>query len=355
MPQPQQNPLTIHVYFVVLEGSLGLDLIGPAEALRIANRVLQAQAHIQAHHEDPLFKVHYVGFAESATLSTGLIVSQIQPMPDPKNLLLMPSMAWIVILGQEGSEPLNPNLPHHKQLIAWLTDLPIKKHQLEIITVCAGSLFLGYAGLLSNRKVTTHHLDLDELALIAPDCQLQQDCVFVEDGAIASSAGVTTGIDLMVHKIAQVCGEIVASEVAQWLVMPQRRTAKHSQFSELLTHRSHLHPAVHRVQAAITLEPKAAWSMQSLADLAHTSPRHLTRLFKQNTDISVMQYVNLVRLSLAKSALSTGLSVTKAADIAGFSSDVQLRRAWHTFNESGTPSSYYRAAPSEHANSKDNQ
>lgn len=339
--QLQSQPLEIHVYFVVLEGSLGLDLTGPAEALRIANRVLAAQDPNQQAAK--LFEVHHVGFADSAVLSTGMMVSQLEPMPNPQDLLAA-TLAWVVILGQEGIEPLDPQLPQNKQLITWLKDIPLKKDHIEIITVCAGSLFLGYAGLLKGRKVTTHHLDLDELARIAPDCHLQQDCVFVEDSAIASSAGVTTGIDLMVHKIAQVCGEVVASEVAQWLVMPQRRSAKHSQFSDLLSHRAHLHPAVHRVQAAITLEPKADWTVQGLAEIAHVSSRHLGRLFKEHTDISVMQYVTLVRLSLAKSALAAGLRVTEAADIAGFGSDVQLRRAWHQFNEPGTPSTYHTAS-----------
>ena len=344
MPQIQQKPITVHVYFVVLEGSLGLDLTGPAEALRIANRVLAARSSNQQAVKR--FEVHHVGFAETATLSTGLTVSQIEPMPNPQDLLAMTSTttsAWVVILGQEGITPLDPNLPHNKQLIAWLNDFPIKPCQLELITVCAGSLFLGYAGLLKGHKVTTHHLDLEELARIAPDCLLQQDCVFVEDDGIASSAGVTTGIDLMVHKIAQVCGEVVASDVAQWMVMPQRRGAKHSQFSDLLSHRAHLHPAVHRVQAAITLAPKTAWTVQSLAEIAHVSPRHLGRLFQQHTGIAAMQYVTLVRLALAKSALSSGISVTEAADSAGFSSDVQLRRAWHQFGEQGTPSQFSTA------------
>ena len=321
----------IQVYFIVLERTLALDLTGPAEALRIANRVLEAQGKAKK------FELHYVSFANDVVLSTGLCVSNLEVVPSAADLS---TPAWIVILGQEGVEPLDPNRPQNKQLIAWLQDLTLKKDHIEIITVCAGSLFLGYAGLLNHRKVTTHHQDMEELARIAPDCQLQQDCVFVEDGAIASSAGVTTGIDLMVHKVAQVCGEVIASEVAQWLVMPQRRTANHSQFSELLSHRSHLHPAVHRVQAAITLKPKTLWSLQNLAQVAHTSPRHLTRLFKQHTAISVMQYVTLIRLSLAKAALSTGVSVTEAAEVAGFGSDTQLRRAWHQFDEQGTPSTF---------------
>ncbi|WP_230660616.1 GlxA family transcriptional regulator [Psychrobacter sp. I-STPA10] len=325
---------TIHVYFVVLEHSVALDLAGPAEALRIANRVLET------HAKPKQFVIHHVGFAESVTLSTGMIMAQLEPMP---SITEIQPPAWVVILGQEGIEQLNPHLPQNEQLIAWLAELPIKKQHLELITVCASSL-LGYAGRLKNRKVTTHYRDLETLITIEPDCLVQQDCVFVEDGAMTSSAGVTTGIDLMVHKIAQVCGEVVASEVAQWLVMPQRRSAQHPQFSGLLTHRNHLQPALHRAQTAIALDPKVGWTLQSLATVAHTSPRHLSRLFKQYTSISAMQYVTLVRLSLAKSALSAGMSVTEAAEEAGFRSDAQLRRAWHQFEEQGTPSQFRQQA-----------
>lgn len=339
----------IHVYFVVLETSLALDLVGPAESLRIANRVLEMQG--KPHQ----FAIHYTGFESSAMLSTGLQVANLTPLPNPTQLESQLHQsnndadnqansqldkAWVVILGQEGVSDLDPHTEQNRQLINWLAKLPIEKNKVEVISVCAGSLFLAYAGRLNHRKATTHHRDLDQLMRVAPKCHVQQDCVFIEDGAIASSAGVTTGIDLMVHKISQVCGEVVASEVAQWLVMPSRRSSRDKQHSPLLSHRSHLHPSVHKAQEAISLSPKTDWSLQSLATLVHTSPRNLTRLFKEHADITPMQYVSQVRLQLAKSALATGKSVTEVADLVGFHSDVQLRRAWHKFGLAGTPSTF---------------
>lgn len=320
----------IHVYIVVLETSLALDLAGPAEALRIANRVLNQQGKPDA------FALHFVGTTPNVTLSIGLHVDNLAPLPSTDELI---KPAWVVILGQEGIEPLDPTTPHNRALIAWLKTLPIAKDEVEPVTVCAGSL-LAYGGLLNHRKATTHHKDLSQLVDIDPTCQVQQDCIFVEDDAIASSAGVVTGIDLMVHKIAQHCGEIVAAEVAQWLVMPVRRTANDTQRSPLLAHRNHLHPALHRVQRAIGAAPQDDWTLDKMADIAHTSTRHLTRLFMQNANIAPMQYLKSVRLNIAQSALASGLNVTQAADIAGFQSDSQLRRVWRSFGLAGTPSTY---------------
>lgn len=324
----------IDVYFVVVEKSLALDLVGPAESLRIANRVLETQGKL------PEFRLHHVGFADTVRLSTGLHVSQLEPLPDQTTLTNPQHTAWIVILGQEGIGGLDPTTEQNAKLITWLRDLPIQKDYIEVITVCAGSLLLAYAGHLNHRQATTHHRDLAQLSNIAPTCHVMQDCIFTEDGAIASSAGVTTGIDLMVEKIAQTCGELVACEVAQWLVMSYRRSAKDTQHSPLLARRSHLHPAIHRAQEAISLNPTESWDLDKLASIAHTSPRNLTRLFKSHAEISPMNYVTQVRLNLAKTALDNGLSVTAVAAQVGFSSDMQLRRAWRKFGEAGTPSTY---------------
>jgi transcriptional regulator GlxA family with amidase domain len=75
-----------------------------------------------------------------------------------------------------------------------------------------------------------------------------------------------------------------------------------------------------------------------MADVAHTSPRHLTRLFMEHASIAPLQYLRRIRLAVAQTALQSGRNVTQAAEMAGFSSDTQLRRSWHQFNLTGTPS-----------------
>ena len=156
---------------------------------------------------------------------------------------------------------------------------------------------------------------------------------------VYSSAGITTGIDLAVHLIAQVCGEAIAARVAQVMVLPLRRGPNDPELSPFLQGRAHMHPGVHRVQDAVQAQPRADWSVTRMAEVACTSPRHLARLFDDHVGQAPLAYLRSVRLALAERALGAGHSVGLAAELAGFSSDTQLRRAWHAAGKAGTPSS----------------
>jgi transcriptional regulator GlxA family with amidase domain len=169
--------------------------------------------------------------------------------------------------------------------------------------------------------------------------------VFVLDGGVASSAGITTGIDLALHLVAERCGPAVAAEVAQIMVVALRRGPDDPELSPFLAYRNHIHPVLHRVQDAVGAEPQAAWSVPRMASVAHTSPRHLTRLFLEHAGVAPLQYLRRIRLSLAQAALASGRNVTQAAEVAGFSSDTQLRRAWRQFGLAGTPSALAGVAP----------
>jgi transcriptional regulator GlxA family with amidase domain len=169
---------------------------------------------------------------------------------------------------------------------------------------------------------------LDALRLVAPQAQVVDNRVFLVDGPIASSAGVTAGIDLALHLIAGECGEPVAAAVAQDMVVYLRRSPRDPELSPLLLHRGHLHPAVHKVQDAISSEPERDWDMTTLAAAGHVTERHLLRLFVEHADVSPLHYLQSIRLERARQSLERGASVTHAAELAGFRSGLQLRRAW---------------------------
>jgi transcriptional regulator GlxA family with amidase domain len=158
------------------------------------------------------------------------------------------------------------------------------------------------------------------------------------DDPVWSSAGVTTGIDLAIQLIAEQCGEAVAAYVAQTMVLAHRRGANDPELSPFLQARNHMHPALHRVQDAVSERPLAAWDIRLMADIACVTPRHLARLFSEHTDTSPLHYLRGIRLALAQRALAEGVSVTQASEQAGFSSDLQLRRAWLAAELPGTPS-----------------
>lgn len=320
------KPTRIAVFFALLPGSLILDWAGPAEALRIANRCLMAGGQAE------VFETRFIGPLRDTVSSVGATISGIQPLPTT-----LPGPAWLVLLGQPGNR-IDPQSPGVPELLHWLRGLRLQAGRLELVTVCAGAVLAAHAGLLDGRHATTHHHHLDELRAVAPRCEVVSNRVFVLDGAVSSSAGVTTGIDLFLHHIAAVCGPAIAAQVAQSMVVALRRGPGDPELSPLLRHRNHLHAALHRVQDAISSAPQNHWTLADMAAVAHTSPRHLSRVFATHTSVTPLQYLRDIRLAVAEAALNAGRNVTQSAALAGFASDTQLRRAWRQQGKRGTPS-----------------
>ena len=321
-----QGAGAIHVYFALLPHSLLLDWAGPAEALRIANQTLRAMG------QPDRFVLHYASPTPQSVTSVGVMLTGLAPLPDA-----LPQPSWVVLVGLPGQR-MDVEHSDARALLHWLRGLRLAAGRLELVTVCAGAIVAAHAGLLTGRRATTHHHHLEELAAVEPRCDVVANRVFVADGPVHSSAGVTTGIDLLLHRISDICGPVVAAQVAQTMVVALRRGPNDPELSPFLHHRNHLHAALHRVQDAVGRQPQADWNVPAMAAVAHTSPRHLTRLFLEHAGIAPLAYLRRIRLATAEAALQAGQNVTQAALMAGFSSDTQLRRAWHQFGPGGTPS-----------------
>jgi transcriptional regulator GlxA family with amidase domain len=196
-------------------------------------------------------------------------------------------------------------------------------------TVCSGAMLAAEAGLLDGRDCTTHHELVDQLAALSPQARVQANRIFVQDGPVATSAGITAGIDLALQAVQQRCGAAIAAQVARDMVVYWRRAGGDPQLSPMLAWRNHLHPAVHRAQDRVLADPAGAWTLDSLAAAAHVSTRHLRRLFADNAGVTPLAYVQGIRVALARQHLQSGrVSVEQAATLAGFSSAQQLRYAW---------------------------
>jgi transcriptional regulator GlxA family with amidase domain len=319
----------IELLFVLLPHSCALDWAGPAEAFRIANQTLKRQGQPAA------FKLRFIGPMAQTSSSVGAQMHGIEPLPPT-----LPAGSWLFLLGAP-DEHISLQAQPVRDLTHWLRDISGQLQAPQrLITICAGALYAAQAGLLGKAQVTTHHLELDALRRLEPQCTVVANRVFVVDEArsIYSSAGITTGIDLAIHLIAEICGEAIAARVAQVMVMPMRRGADAQQQSAFLRSRSHLHPAVHRVQDAVSLAPAQDWSAERMAQVACTSTRHLSRLFDEHVGMRPLDFVRSLRLELASKALQAGNSVAHAAQLAGFHSDLQLRRAWVAHGLDGLPS-----------------
>jgi len=310
----------IDVLFLVLPDSLLLDLAGPAEALRLANQLERRRGRPE------VFRLRFVGPQAECLTSVGVALAGLEPLPDT-----LPAPAWVVLLGRigEAAEVVRRQRPWlmARDWLARVVAPSLGNEGFKLLTVCAGALLAADAGLVGTRRLTTHHELLDDLARLAPAAAVQANRVFVEDGPLLSSAGITAGIDLALHMITGTCGAASASQVAQSMVAFARRGPQDPQRSPLLAHRDHLHPAVHRVQDAVCAEPALDWTSERLAEAAHVTPRHLTRLFREHVGLTPRDYVEHVRSALARHAIAQGAAAVKAAQIAGFGSRRRLRRA----------------------------
>ncbi|MGL5003151.1 MAG: GlxA family transcriptional regulator [Casimicrobium sp.] len=311
----------IDLLFVIAPHSLMLDIAGPAEAFRLAN------LHREQRGMPPRFRLRFAGPGESVPSSVGLMIANLEPLPDRLN-----TPTWVVVVGQPTAQ-LSKATPEIVSIAHWLNHTLCKALQAadtahRLVTICSGTLLAARANLLDNRRCTTHHELVGALRDLAPKAQVVDNRVFVFDGPFASSAGITAGIDLALHLIASECGEALAASVAQDMVVYLRRLPHDPELSPFLVHRNHLHAAVHRVQDAINAEQDRDWDMASLAAIGHVTERHLLRLFIEHTGVSPLQYLRGIRLERARQLLERGASVSHTAEATGFRSVLQLRRAW---------------------------
>ncbi|MER7678538.1 GlxA family transcriptional regulator [Streptomyces sp. NPDC096934] len=196
-------------------------------------------------------------------------------------------------------------------------------------SVCAGAFLLAEAGILDGRRAATHWRLAAELAARYPRVRVEADPVFVQDGAVLTSAGVTTGIDLALALVEADHGADLARAVAQQLVVFMARPAGQSQFSARMTPRRSGHPTLRGVMDAIAADPAEAHHMDALALQAGVSTRHLSRLFRTEVGMTPGRYVELVRVEAAQALLTSGDdSVDAVAERSGFGSAESMRRSF---------------------------
>lgn len=300
--------MTTDVWFVMLPGLLALDLTGPAETFVLAKGA---------------FRLHYIGPDAEITTSIGITMTGIAPLPGT-----LPEGSLLVLPGVTDSANAFAT-PQATRVSHWLMRLQpdIHRQKIQLMCVCSGALLAAKSGLMSGIHCTTHHNLIGRLKTAAPAALVKENRIFIEDQGIWTSAGITSGIDLALHLINRLCGAEVALAVAREMVVWFRRSGDDPQLSPWLRYRNHMHPAIHRVQDALTAEPQKAWPLADIAAQAHISPRHLTRLFQQHLGISVRDYLEKLRLAVAEQWLLQGRGVEQAAMAAGFSSPRQLYRA----------------------------
>jgi transcriptional regulator GlxA family with amidase domain len=310
------------VFVVLPPRTTLLDVAGPLEVLRRANR---EQSNVR-------FDVRYIGASRSVLTSIGIPLTSIEPLParlpDGAMILLAGDVDRVLTLGNRTHRDTSKTDKRHEAaIVQWLKAVIRPSH--KVIAICSGALMAAEAGLLDGHDCTTHYLCYEKLAAIAPKAKVLENRLYVEDGERYSSAGITAGVDLMLHIVGELTDESCAAAIARYLVVYLRRSGADPQLSPWLAGRNHIHPAVHRVQDAISHNPAKDWNLGGLARVAGASSRHLSRLFHEHAGMSITDYRNRLRATFARELISqTRLDIEQVAERAGFGSTRQLRRAW---------------------------
>ncbi|MFJ2114227.1 MULTISPECIES: GlxA family transcriptional regulator [unclassified Streptomyces] len=307
------------VLVVLFDGIQSLDVTGPVEVFTAAT-----------HHGGDLggYRVRTAS-ADGAPVRSG---SGLTLVPDTAlddaadpDILLVP--------GGGGTRHPDP------RLVDWLRERAPRAERL--VSVCTGALLLAVAGLLDGHRATTHWIATDQLARDFPEVEVEPDPIYVRDGRISTSAGVTSGIDLALALVEEDLGRDVALAVARHLVVFLRRPGDQAQFSAQRAARTAVSEPLREVQTWISEHPGDDLSVESLALRARLSPRHFARAFRSETGTTPGRYVEHVRLEHARRLLEDSADgVEKISRASGYGTPEAMRRAF--VKALGTPPAEYR-------------
>ncbi|MDN3294949.1 GlxA family transcriptional regulator [Streptomyces ficellus] len=213
------------------------------------------------------------------------------------------------------------------RLIDWLRAHAPSAQRL--LSVCTGAMLLAEAGLLNGRRATTHWAYSDKLARDHPEVEVDAGPIYIRDGHVATSAGVTAGIDLALALVEEDLGRDTALHVARNLVVFLRRPGNQAQFSAQLSAQTAQREPLREVQRWIAEHPDDDLSVPALAERARLSPRHFARAFRAETGVTPGRYVEQVRLEQARRLLEdTARNVEEVSRACGYGTPEAMRRAF---------------------------
>ncbi|TFC22890.1 GlxA family transcriptional regulator [Cryobacterium sp. MDB1-18-2] len=199
----------------------------------------------------------------------------------------------------------------------------------RVASMCSGAFLLGAAGLLDGRRATTHWAECEVLGRAYPEVTVDPDAIYVQDGNVWTSAGVTAGIDLALALVADDHGRKAAATVARRLVVYLRRSGGQAQFSALLAAQSANDEPIRDVLAWLPDNLTADLSISGMATRAHLSERQFSRVFKSEVGVTPAEHVEAVRMEAACSLLeTTTLTVEEIARACGFGTPETMNRAF---------------------------
>lgn len=294
-----------NVLVVLFDGVQSLDVTGPVEVINGAETGRPGTYRIRTATLDGA-PVH---------TSSGLILAPDHSLADT------PAPHTLLVPGGTGTRNSDP------RLVDWLRVHGPRADRL--VSICTGAILLAEAGLLEGRRATTHWAYCEKLARDHPEIEVDPEPIYIRDGQVSTSAGVTSGIDLALAIVEEDLGREVALAVARHLVVFLRRPGNQAQFSAQLAAQTAQREPLREVQQWISEHPDGDLSVESLATRARLSPRHFARAFRAETGTTPGRYVDRVRLEHARRLLEdTADGVEEISRASGYGTPEAMRRAF---------------------------
>lgn len=314
------------VEFFLYPDALGLDIVGPLEVFSTANELLSRNGSNKSEYK-VIFSAEKPGLVP---LNSGLQLKADIAIGKgrPADIFLVP--------GGVGVERVTQDSDLLHRIYSQATQAK------RIVSVCGGAFILAACGLLKGIAATTHWESADSLARLYPDVQVESDAIFVREGKISTSAGVTAGIDLALALVEEDLGSAMAMKIARMLVVYLRRTGGQSQFSAPLRLHAKVKEPFDELYSWLRASFRCPVSVEAMATRVAMSPRNFSRKFKRETGVTPGKFLEQMRIDCAKELLETsGVSIETVAEESGFEREERLRRVF--VRQLGITPSQYRA------------
>ena len=286
-----------------------LDLAGPV------------QVFTEARFNGYELALEYYSYKDEVTSTSGL------PFYNMKNYkeASLSEGDYVFVPGMDNTYVSSLTFKAEREFFNWLKTCA--ENKVFVCSICNGAFALGHAGLLKNTECTTHWRRIEEMQTEFPTAKVLSNILFKKSNNIYTSAGISAGIDLALSILEELKGALFTHKVARGLVVYHRRSQNHTQKSIYLDYRNHIHPSVHRVQDHLIDHLSDENSIEDLADLVAMSPRNLSRVFKEKTGTTILEYLTALRLEFAKTMLNNPeYTIEYIASKCGFKTARQLQR-----------------------------
>ncbi|MFM0241047.1 GlxA family transcriptional regulator [Paraburkholderia phytofirmans] len=295
------------VAIAIFSGVQALDVAGPVDVFSEANRFI----------------------APADAYEVKLLSAEAAPLRASNGMMLIADATFDQARGPfdlalVAGGPALPDTAPEAPLLEWLANVAAQCGRYG--SICTGAFALGHAGLLDDRNVTTHWQHAAQLAAQFPKARVDFDRIYLRDGQLVTSAGVTAGIDLSLALVAEDHGPHTALAVAKRLVVFAQRQGGQSQFSPYLTAPADDTSPVAKVQAHVMERIRESFSVKQLADVAGMSARNFARVFVQETGVTPHEFVERARVDAARKLLeSSGAALKAIAYDCGFGTADRMR------------------------------